>query len=51
MTSHDDKRPISDVHARFLDDLSAAVDGDAGARASSDIATHSSTGSVKNRTS
>ncbi|MBK8588522.1 MAG: FecR domain-containing protein [Sandaracinaceae bacterium] len=31
MTSHDDKRPISDVHARFLDDLSAAVDGDADA--------------------
>lgn len=31
MTSHDDKRPISDAHARFLDDLSAAVDGDADA--------------------
>jgi hypothetical protein len=38
MTSHDDKRPISDVHARFLDDLSAAVDGDADAlRAAADL--------------
>ena len=33
MTRHDDKQPISDAHARFLDDLSAAVDGDADALA------------------
>ena len=33
MTRHDDKHPISDAHARFLDDLSAAVDGDADALA------------------
>lgn len=33
MTRHDDKHPISDAHAHFLDDLSAAVDGDADALA------------------